>query len=128
MHLEVTVTVKVLLVEVSASWSDAWSTADSAASFTVCGYSTLDGQNNSVDMKDNSRRAQDNLAKVATAYLSKVRNLDARVEEVLGNLGLQDGKVLPLAQASRLCRSGLVVQILLAPYARLNEYVETLIT
>ncbi|KAK6543564.1 hypothetical protein TWF694_000308 [Orbilia ellipsospora] len=121
--IELTVTVEVLFwsESVTTSTTKATTTADSAFSF--CGYNSLTNEIDKIETKGLKPSQQEQIQRAAGEYLAQVRNLYPNVRKRLGELGVQDGQKLPLTAATQLCRSGLVVAILLAPFTRLNEFV-----
>ncbi|KAJ5887306.1 hypothetical protein N7504_011353 [Penicillium tannophilum] len=127
--LKITVTVKVLFVSASASHTETFEEHRSSASFTFSGFSTLHGEVKSypevspvgppvptsvADLVD--------LQKKATEHVARVARLDHELQERMISLGLTEGAKLPLNSCDKICRSGLVVQLLLAPFANLFEY------
>lgn len=125
-RLKITVSVKVLFFKASVSHTEEWSSFDETASFTFCGYSTLDASSRSLSAQGNSRSELQGLQAGAAEYLAKVGSLEEQVRTQLATIGLKDGGLLPLSKSQDLCESGLVVQLLLAPFARLNQYVSEL--
>lgn len=121
--LTLTLTIKVLFFEESVSTSTTTTSATSSASMIFNGYSTLDHNSQSFTTSSLSSGDQTKLRDVASAYLRKVSSLDHRARQELKRLGLKDGKAVSLSACSRICESGLVVELLLAPFARLNDYV-----
>ena len=121
--LILTVAVKVLFFEESVSTSTTTSMANASSSLKFNGYSTLHGDQKSITSETISSSSQVDLQQEASIYLKKVASLDHVARTTLQNLGLQDQQALPLSDCSKLCQSGLVVQLLLAPLARLNEFV-----
>ena len=124
--ITLTVTVELLFSTESVSTTEVKEMSQSSANLSFSGYSTLDQAPSSCSLEiaatapthlqDLQRRAND--------YLTKVRDLQATVRKLMEELGIADGVQLPLSDCVRLCKSGLVVELLLAPFARLNQYVE----
>ena len=67
---------------------------------------------------------QDKVRATSAAHLKGVGSLVDQVSTEMARLGLQEGQMQPLGRCTALCASGLVVELTLAPFARLNEYVE----
>ncbi|KAK0642162.1 hypothetical protein B0T16DRAFT_462167 [Cercophora newfieldiana] len=131
--LEITVKVKALFFEVEATYTETWSSASQSASISFSGYSTLDPSPEPCSLTLASGASPDDASYArnqqiirdrATLYLAKVSTLQKQVWESLQHLGLTHGAKLGLSDCTKLCRSGLVAELLLAPYARLNQYVE----
>ncbi|KAK0629293.1 hypothetical protein B0T17DRAFT_615088 [Bombardia bombarda] len=123
--LELTVTVKVLFVKVSVTHKTSSSSSSAESKLSFSGYNTLTKQTESVAVV--SKRAYDEkqalINQAAVRYLATVANLPQEVRKRMRQLKLCDGQALPLNACADICQSGLVVQLLLAPYARLNQYV-----
>ena len=123
--LTLTLTVKALFWEkTTPPVTETWKKASASSTLEFCGYSTLGPMSEQVAVKGTSAEEQKQLQQRAKDYLELIPCLRKDVDSKLAELSLEDGQKLPLAACSRICRSGLVVQLLLAPYARLNEYVQ----
>ena len=124
--LEITVKIKTLFFEASATHTERKSEQSASSSIAFSGYSTLDGAPPCALALAGGLSAGDQrvLQLRATEYLDKVKGLPQQVRKVMQEVGLVDGGGLALADCTRLCRSGLVAELLLAPFARLNQYVE----
>ncbi len=124
--LEITVHVKVLFFEASVTHVESKTEQSMSSSIAFSGYSTLDGgQPCALALAAGSSAYDQRVLQLrATEYLDKVKGLPQQVQKVMQEVGLVDGGSLALADSTRLCRSGLVVELLLAPFARLNQYVE----
>jgi len=121
--LELTVTVKVLFVKASATFSTSKTSFDSSSAMSFCGYSTLDNHQLAIASVTLSEAEQRALKEAAGCFLDKVQSLEGRARAKLKSMHLEDGQILPLSACVELCQSGLVVQLLLAPFARLEEFV-----
>ena len=121
--LTLTVTVKVLFFEGSATVTTTTTEMSSSASMSFSGYSTLHNDALSLQSNSPSVTEQGKLQRAASTYLERIGSLDHQAREELKRLGLVDGQILPLSYCTQICTSGLVVQLLLAPFARLNEFV-----
>ncbi|KAJ5646644.1 hypothetical protein N7490_003016 [Penicillium lividum] len=119
--LNITVTVKVLFVSASVSHKETFEEFKSSASFTFSGFNTLHSE---VQSHPGISSVADliNLQKQATEHMARVATLDQELQERMISLGLGGGTRLPLSSCGEVCRSGLVVQLLLAPFANLFEY------
>ena len=121
--LSLTVAVKVLFFEESVTHTTTSSSYTSNASMTFCGYSTLQKATQSTKTESLIPSEQARMQRAASAYLKRVGSVDHEAKETLAKLGLKDGQTLPLSSCTDICQSGLVVQLLLAPLARLNDFV-----
>ncbi|KAK4169842.1 hypothetical protein QBC43DRAFT_283407 [Cladorrhinum sp. PSN259] len=124
--LEITVKVKVLFFSASYTHTEVTEEHSSSSSISFSGYSTLDNvQPCALTLSGNSQGNELRVLQMrAKEYLNKVAGLQKHVETVMKDVGLVDGGTLKLGDCMRLCRSGLVVELLLAPFARLNQYVQ----
>ncbi len=124
--LEITVKVKTLFFKASATHTESKTEQSASSSIAFSGYSTLDGgQPCALALAGGSSAYEQRVVQLrATEYLDKVKGLPQQVRKVMKEAGLVDGGSLALADCTRLCRSGLVAELLLAPFARLNQYVE----
>lgn len=122
--LKITVTVKVLFVSASASHTEEHAKEESSASLSVCGYSTMQNVNESVATRSASLVEQGEVQEVAARYMAMVASLEDDARERLRKLALlKEGHRLPLSTGFDACRAGLVVQLLLSPFSRMEEYV-----
>lgn len=55
--------------------------------------------------------------------IDRIENLQATVERTILDLGLGTSAGVSVKECVRLCDSGVVVQLILAPYSKLAEYV-----
>ncbi|CAG9982475.1 unnamed protein product [Clonostachys byssicola] len=123
--LVVTVTVKVLFAKKKLPpYTKKWQSSQSSSSICFAGYNTLGSSKKSLEARDLSPMGLSALQSTSAAYLDKVRALDPTARGELERLGLRDGQSISLSKCSEICESGLVVQLLLAPYARLTQYIE----
>ncbi|KAJ5939745.1 hypothetical protein N7466_002879 [Penicillium verhagenii] len=128
---KITVTVKVLFVSASASHTEHFEKHDSSTRFTFSGFSTLHGEVKRYPNPDARPVGQIvgtqvadliNLQKEASDHVARVGKLDYELQERMIKYGLTGGAKLPLSSCGEVCGSGLVVQLLLAPFANLFEY------
>lgn len=122
--LKVTVAVKLLFYTASTSHTEEDSSSSTSSALSFCGFSSLEGSATSLVSKDLLAREQAQLQRAATEYMLKVGSLDSEVRARLSQLSLKDGQRLPLSTSFLIYQSGLVVQLLLAPFSRLNQYVK----
>lgn len=127
--LKITVTVKVLFVSASATHMETLEEHKSSASFTFSGFSTLHGEVKSYpgvfpvgSIAPTPVADLIYLQKKANEHVARVARLDHELQERMISLGLTGGAKLPLSLCGKVCRSGLVVQLLLAPFGNLFEY------
>ncbi len=124
--LSLTVKVKALFIEKEvASVSTSTMSSSSAATMTFNGYSTLDEKQTTMRTESLSLAEQEKLQALASSYLLKVGALDHHTREKLVSLGFRDGQVLSLAECTSLCQSGLVVQLMFEPFARLGDFISS---
>ncbi|KAF5536436.1 hypothetical protein FPHYL_12968 [Fusarium phyllophilum] len=124
-RLAITVKVKALFFERALPEAViTTSSSDSSSCITFVGYSTLGNSKRSVEANGLSETGLGALQKVSAAFLQEVGALEISARNVMNRLGLVDGQQLSLERCSEVCKSGLVVQLLLAPYNRLVEFVE----
>jgi hypothetical protein len=122
--LEITVAVKVLFYTASTTHTESSSSFNTSSSMNFCGYSSLEQKVDDLTTPNRSSvDEQAQLQQVAADYMKKVGSLDSDVRKSLADLGLKDAEKLSLSVCPRVCQSGLVVELLLAPFARLNQYV-----
>lgn len=125
---EITVTVKTLFWSASETYRESEYSYSTEAAFSMSAYSTLveDGDSSGlspvVSINSTSTYQMETLVHTTAVYLEKVRELQSQVKKIMCEVGLEDGARLPVADCGRLCKSGLVAELLLQPYARLNEY------
>ncbi|OOQ91472.1 hypothetical protein PEBR_00815 [Penicillium brasilianum] len=122
--LKITVTVKVLFASVSASHTESSQRHESSAKFTFSGFSTLHGEVESSPGTSSPASVADlqALQNQASAHMARVARLDQELQERMTSLGLTGGAKLPWHLCGEICRAGVVVQLLLAPFRSLVEY------
>ena len=126
--LTLTLTVRVLFwEETTPPITKTWEEASATSTLDFCGYSTLGAKSEQTAFKGSSAEEQQQLQRQAKVYLEQIASLHTNVRSRLAEVGLKDGEKLPFSACSRICRSGLVVQLYLAPFARLDEYVRCII-
>lgn len=121
--LELTVAVKALFAEASSTSSISKSSFDYSSGMTFSGYSTLDNDQLTIASVTLSEGQQQALKAAAGRFLEKIQSLEAMARAKLKSMRLVDGQTLPFSACVEVCQSGLVVQLLLAPFARLEEFV-----
>ncbi len=122
--LTVTVTVKVLWTSASASHTERSSSAEASSSMTFSGYNSLGNESESRSCESLSRVEQDQLGQVAGKWLKSIGALEDATRKKVKELSVYDGQRLPLSACAPICRSGLVVRLLMAPFSHLNELVK----
>lgn len=127
-------TVKVLFVEKSATTIDVKSKSMSETSLVFSGYNTITGEAPSLSLQTpapsalsmvggyGKASAVDLQARISE-YMTQIRRLEESARMGLRKLNLKDGERVPLTRGPELCKSGMVVQLLLFPYARLQQYI-----
>lgn len=122
--LKITVTVKVLWTSASASHTEERKEQAADAAMSICGYTTLRNEVDVVETKSASVFDQTRVRAVASKYMDRVAALEAEARLRLKELNVKDGQYAPTSTVLDMSRSGLVVQLLLFPFARLEEYVQ----
>ena len=87
--------------------------------FTFTGYDTLEGLTETHKPNEGSL-AQ--LQRASSVFLEKTNVLGDRVLQASRSLGLETGHALTIADCGRVCRSNLVVRLLLVPFKWLRDY------
>lgn len=123
-ELQVKVTVRILGWSKSAEHRESTQSSEVSAALSLCGYSTLKGESESLETKSVSASDQAKLGAVAVKYNTLVARLESDVKKGMQELNLIEGARIPASQAFGLCRSGLAVQLLLFPYALTQDYVD----
>ena len=116
----ITVTVEVLLVEVSVTHTKDFKTAEAHSGIKLIGYDTL-GHTAYNSAAENQASAQSGVQSQAANYCTKAQDLDYRVAEKLDTLDIQDGDRIDLEMCRKLVESGLVVELMLLPIITLRE-------
>lgn len=87
--------------------------------FTFSGYDTLEGL---TETHQPVKGSSPQLQNACSVFLEKTSILEIRLLQASRSLGLKTGHPLPLADCGKVCRSGLVVQLLLVPFKWLRDY------
>ena len=111
---QITVTVKVLFIEESETWTETETRAVSDLNMDIIGYDTLEKKFESRSSKD--RGSLTAAGNTYRTFDSAVRNLQRGVKERLRSLGLRDKAMLTGEACDKLFDSGLVRQLVLLPY------------
>jgi hypothetical protein len=135
--LEVAVTVKVLFFKSTVTHTETKSSVKSSVDFHFCGYNTLENKTEAMQFKtpDNTSQVgwfrpildkvqETQIRDAANTAMAKVSALEKEVRKRAKKLQLRDGKRIPLDLTRDICEEGIVIELLLAPFARLGEYVE----
>ena len=111
---QITVTVKVLFIKESKTWTETEIRAVSDLNMDIVGYDTLEKTFERRSSKDRgSLTAARNTYKT---FDNAVRSLQAGVKERVRSLGLRDKAMLTGEACDKLFDSGLVRQLILLPY------------
>ncbi|KAK3389205.1 hypothetical protein B0H63DRAFT_445418 [Podospora didyma] len=123
--LALTVTVKVLFVSASVTVKASSSSSTAESKLSLVGYNSIGQKSENITAvsKGTGDEQQAQIKEAAGRYLASVAELPREVRKRMHKLKLRDGQALPLSAVTRICTSGLVVQLLLAPFARLNQYI-----
>ena len=118
---ELEIKVKVLFWSIGYKTRSESESSSASASISFCGYNTFTNELKSIASKAQSAHDQAQIQSEAARYMQEINDLDRTVRRKLKDFGLMNGQSLPLEHCSSLCGSGIVVNLLLAPFARLNE-------
>lgn len=121
--LTLTVSVKLLWMTESVSHTEHSQSATESATMTFSGYNSLGNESLSRKSESVSPSEQAELKKVANRWLKTIGALEAASRTRMRDLGVHDDQRLPLSACESICRSGLVVRLLMAPFAHLNQFV-----
>jgi hypothetical protein len=121
-QLKVKLTVKVLFWSASVEHEETTENHEGSADLKVVGYSTMAGEFEKLETESTSYWDQQRVRDVATKYMRVISSLEKDVRANLTELKLKEGARVPLTEAFGLCRSGIVVQLLLFPHARTEQY------
>jgi hypothetical protein len=125
--LTLTVTVRALFSSASTSTSESWTICAAGSTLSLSAYSSVSGGSEAEELlmqggPGDEQRAQ-GIREAAWRSLAGVSDLPSAVWDMMDQLGLRDGQIMALDEMASVCRSGLVMRVLLAPFARLNQYV-----
>ena len=124
--ITLTVTVKVLFFSASVSHTETMRSETSGSTFTFTGYNSLHATVAEVTTEDLTAAKMDILRQNSSENLRQVACLESEARDAMSRLPLKDGHFLSLSESAAICKSGLVVQLLLAPFKRLNQFVDCL--
>ena len=116
----ITVTVKVLFFSKSWTETSTETTHDESLECVFCGYDTMSASQKADTAKN--KEEYSNMRALTQAYLGYVEQLPRRVMQELKNLDIAKHKQLSEAHCSKICDSGLVVQLMLMPFSCLRDY------
>jgi hypothetical protein len=134
--LDLSIKVKALFFEKEKKKSESTKSESAEATFTFSGYNSLFNSFQSRSFHTPNAKgvlvpyltrldaeAEESLREAAATSMQEVRLLERDAWDRVHKLGLKDGQNILLEKTGGICREGLVVQLMLAPYARLDEYV-----
>jgi pentose-5-phosphate-3-epimerase len=113
----ITATIKVLWVKKSVTTATTTKTQLSQDFISFCGYDTLQQRNDNIHGNELWRIQQ-----VSSDCMERIDNLQAAVTKKLLDLGCDLDGETSFNTCTNLCDAGVVVQLILVPYARLAEY------
>jgi hypothetical protein len=122
---EITVTVKVLFSEASDSKKEEKVHVKSSAAMAFAGYNSFTGESQALNFASTQEREHKQLQAAAAKFIGQVAWLEREVRKRLNGLGVKDGAKMPLSEGLTLCQTGVVVQLLMFPFARLQQFVQT---
>lgn len=117
-RVQVQATAKVLWMKKTISTTTSSKEVSSDHSISFNGYDTL--RQRTEEVKGTNLEEVHQMSK---ACMDRIGNLQATVEQTILDLGLGTDAGVSVKDFARLCESGLVVQLILAPYSKLAEYV-----
>ncbi|EME41204.1 hypothetical protein DOTSEDRAFT_55096 [Dothistroma septosporum NZE10] len=116
----ITVTVEVLFIETSKTFTKDFVKVDDANSFKIIGYDTL-GHTQYDSMASGQAAKGDEIRKEAESYVLKAKTLDNRVSDALDELNVHDGYVVDILTCRKLVECRVVVELILLPVISLRE-------
>ncbi|XP_014562072.1 hypothetical protein COCVIDRAFT_22036 [Bipolaris victoriae FI3] len=116
--VQVQATAKVLWMKKTISTTTSSKEVSSDHSISINGYDTL--RQRTEEVKGTNL---EEIHQMSKACMDRIGNLQATVEQTILDLGLGTDAGVSVKDCARLCESGLVVQLILAPYSKLAEYV-----
>ena len=114
----VTVTLEVLFVPVSKTWTKDFEEFGAGRSLKLLGYDTLDGINWS---RKSEGSGVDTLRSDTLTIIERSQCIFNRVEETLDRFELRDGQDLTGANCDALIQAGVVVELILLPMASIRD-------
>lgn len=116
----VTVTVEVLFIEASKTWTKDFYDFSAGRSLKLLGYDTVDG----VNWKSTTEGSGvDAVRSDALSIMKNAQCILNRVEDTLDRLGLKDQQDLTTAQCDALTQAGVVVELILLPISSIRDVV-----
>ncbi|KAF2007640.1 hypothetical protein P154DRAFT_558070 [Amniculicola lignicola CBS 123094] len=113
----ITVQIKVLFWSATHQITEGIRSHISNFSGTFCGYDTLSGA------KWLTESQQVFQIDTAASALQRVTGLEDNVTKAIDSIGLAQGKAITARDCEKICRSGLVLRLILEPFSGLKEYV-----
>jgi hypothetical protein len=120
--LSVNAKVHTLWFDKTKKWDKVMETIDAHASYTVTGFDTL--SNRHVKLSSALSASVRDVRNMCLELSELGKGLQERVEKKLRELNINESTPLSWVDCDRVCRSGLVVGIILMPFATVQEYVE----
>jgi hypothetical protein len=118
-----TVEVKVLIWSHTETHQDVKVERQSSSKLVFCGYSTLHNMSDKFTVENRSAYEIEQLKRQVSTYMAKISSVNKQALATVEQLDLKTGQHLPLSFVGEICKNGLAIQLMLSPYARLNEYV-----
>lgn len=117
-------TVKLLFFSKDIRYDEASQSSSEAGTISLEGYDTLSGDRVSTRADDAAGTRR--LIGRGREFVTMGKQLQVRVENKLDELGLKDSQLLSMERCTALCRAGLVVELILLPFAGLRDFCESL--
>ncbi|KAK6359111.1 hypothetical protein TWF696_000278 [Orbilia brochopaga] len=95
----------------------------SSASMIFTGYSTMDIVSKNLVYPQTGPHDEVFIQQTAAEYQKKMNNLHADVMGKLKEFKLVNGALVSPAVCANLCKEGMAIQLLLAPFVRLSQYI-----
>ncbi|EUC40363.1 hypothetical protein COCMIDRAFT_109002 [Bipolaris oryzae ATCC 44560] len=116
--LQIRATAKVLWIEMTISTTTSSKEVFSNHTVSFKSYDTLQ---QCIEKSEGANLEE--IHQMSKACMNRIGNLQAIVEKKLLELGLNTSGGVSVKECAQLCESGVVVQLILAPYSKLAEYV-----
>ena len=116
----VTVSVKVLFFAKSHTESSTVATHNESLECFFCGYDTISASQK--DGKAKNNKEYGDMRDLTQKYLGFAEYMPTRIAQELELLNIERGKKLTHTECSKVCDSGLVVQLVLMPFSYLRDY------
>ncbi|KAF4459910.1 hypothetical protein FALBO_13326 [Fusarium albosuccineum] len=116
----ISIKVKVLFFTIQDSWSKSWSQAEADLRVTLSCFSTVEG----AFVQENVQLGNPKLPGIlqqARSIHQRAQGLTDTIQRKLDQIGVSNDKSVTIEQCAGLCKSGVVVELLLYPVENLRE-------